>query len=60
MWLSRGGRLTLVKTILESIAMYFHSLALILKGFLEKIRIICCNFLWSGKGEGVGVPWAKW
>ena len=50
-WLSSGGRLTLVKVVLEANLVYRHSLAWILKGVLENIRNICCKFIWSGKGE---------
>lgn len=45
-WLSRAGRLTLVKSILEAIPVYWMSIAWILKGVLDRIRRICFSFLW--------------
>jgi hypothetical protein len=50
-WLSRAGRLTLKKSILESIPFYWMPLALIPKGILEKIRKFCERFIWSGSRE---------
>jgi hypothetical protein len=47
-WLSRAGRLTLTKEVLEAIPVYWMSLAWIPKGILEKIRKICSRFIWSG------------
>jgi len=45
-WLSRGGRLVLVKSMLEAIPIYCHTLANIPKGILENIRKYCFNFMW--------------
>ena len=50
-WLSRAGRLVLVKAMLEAIPVYWMSLSWIPKGILEKARWICLHFLWSGKKE---------
>jgi hypothetical protein len=36
-WISREGRLTLVKSVLEAIPVYWMSLAWIPKGVLEKV-----------------------
>jgi hypothetical protein len=44
-WLSRVGRLMLVKSILEAILVYWMSIAWIPKGVLEKLRQICFTFL---------------
>ena len=48
-WLSKAGRLVLVKLVLEAIPVYWMSLAWIPKGIMEVARIICFMFLWSGK-----------
>lgn len=40
-WLSRGGRLVLVKSILDAIPVYWMSLSWIPKGVLEMIRRLC-------------------
>jgi len=59
-WLSRAGRLVLVKSVLEAIPVYWMSLAWIPKGTLESIRRICFRFLWSGKKEDQTTPWVNW
>eukprot|EP00253_Pinus_taeda_P003487 PITA_03487 len=30
------------------------------KGILEKIRRLCCRFLWAGKKENTVLPWVAW
>jgi hypothetical protein len=59
-WLSRAGRLTLTKSVLEAIPVYWMSLAWIPKGLLEKSRKLCFRFIWSGTQEAFTTPWAKW
>jgi hypothetical protein len=44
-WLSRTGRLVLVKSVLEAILVYGMALAWIPKGVLEKVQRICFKFL---------------
>ena len=59
-WLSRAGRLVLVKSVLEAIPVYWMTLAQIPKGILEKARRICFRFLWRGKQEAQVTPWVRW
>eukprot|EP01018_Ginkgo_biloba_P023075 Gb_32325 [translate_table: standard] len=59
-WLSKGGRLILVKSILEAIPVYWLSLTLIPKGVLDKIRKLSFRFLWPGNREKEGIPLVKW
>ena len=59
-WLSRAGRLILVKLVLESIPIYWMSLAWIPKAILEKSIKNCSNFLWTRKKEHRVLPWVKW
>jgi hypothetical protein len=59
-WLSHGGRLIPVKHVLEEIPMYWHTLASILKGILEKIKKSCCNFISQGSVEYRGSHWVNW
>jgi hypothetical protein len=47
-WLSRGRRLTLVKSVLKAISVYWMYLAFIPEGMLEKMRRISFTFLWFG------------
>jgi len=59
-WLSRAGRLVLVKAVLEAIPVYWMSLSWIPKGTLELIRRIFFRFLWSGMKECQVTPWVNW
>jgi hypothetical protein len=59
-WLSRAGRLVLVKSVLEAIPVYWMSLSWIPKGILEAARKLTFRFLWSGKKESHVTPWVRW
>jgi len=59
-WLSRAGRLVLVKSVLEAIPVYWMSLSWIPKGVLSSYRRLCFQFLWSGKKDAQVTPWVKW
>eukprot|EP00253_Pinus_taeda_P008825 PITA_08825 len=59
-WLSRAGRLTLLKSVLMAIPVYWAALTWIPKGILEKIRRLCCRFLWDGAKEKTILPWVAW
>lgn len=45
-WLSRAGRLVLIKSILEVILVYWMSLSQIPKGVLNFVHTLCSWFLW--------------
>eukprot|EP00253_Pinus_taeda_P018287 PITA_18287 len=59
-WLYRADRLTLIKSILSAIPVYWAALTWIPKGVMEKIHRICCRFLWAGSKESSGLPWVAW
>eukprot|EP00253_Pinus_taeda_P027835 PITA_27835 len=59
-WLSRAGRMTLLKSVLLAIPVYWAALTWIPKGILEKIRRLCCSFLWAGSNENSVLPWVAW
>jgi len=59
-WLSRAGRLTLIKSVLLAIPVYWAALTWVPKGVLEKIRRICSRFLWAGSKENAVLPWVAW
>eukprot|EP00253_Pinus_taeda_P031398 PITA_31398 len=59
-WLSKVGRLTLIKSVLLSIPVYWAALTWVPKGVLEKIRRICSRFLWAGTKENSTLPWVAW
>ena len=59
-WLSRAGRLVLIKSILEAIPVYWLALAWIPESILNKTKRICTTFLWTGKKEQKVLPWVTW
>lgn len=44
-WLSRAGRLVLIKSVIEATLMFWTSLPWIPNGILNIIKRICCGFL---------------
>lgn len=48
-WLSRTGRLVLIKFFVEAIPVYWKSLSWIPIGILHNVQQICCKFLWQGR-----------
>ena len=48
-FLSRGGRRVLLKEVLQSIPIYWATIAYILKGILQKLRNKFFSLLWSEK-----------
>jgi hypothetical protein len=59
-WISQGGRLVLVKIVLEAIPVFWMSMAWIPKGVLEVIRKLCYRYIWSGDNEKRGFSLASW
>jgi hypothetical protein len=59
-WLSLGGRLTLVKAVLEATLVFWHSLAYIPIGIRKKIQKRSFKFLWNGKKEKDAPPLVNW
>jgi hypothetical protein len=59
-WLSLGGHFILVKSTLESLHVYWMSLATIQCTILNKIRIIMFNFLWSGNMDSSHFHLCRW
>ena len=57
--LSKGGKLTLVKAVLEAIPVFWMHFWIPV-GILEKIRKMCFKFLWSGNKDSSGLPWNSW
>ena len=51
-YLSRGGRLTLIRAVLESIPIYYLSLFRIPIGVAKSLEQCMRNFLWEGSEEG--------
>ena len=59
-WLSRAGRLVLVKSVLEAIPVYWMSLSWIPIGILEWFHNLCFKYFWEGSHEKVVFPWVRW
>eukprot|EP00253_Pinus_taeda_P022819 PITA_22819 len=59
-WLSRAGRLPLIKSVLLAMPVYWAALTWVPKGILDKIRRICSRFLWAGSKEDSVLPWVAW
>ena len=58
-WLTKEGKLTLVKAVLEAIPIYWMHFWIPM-GVIEKIRNLCFRFLWSEHKDSVGLPWTSW
>jgi len=55
-----GGRLILVKSVLESIPVYWLSLFKIPESILCGLRRYVASFLWSGSGRDNKIHLASW
>ena len=60
MSLNLGGRYILLKSILESIPIYWLSLSKVPKSILDKFCSLCYGFLWSRNKEENTIPMVKW
>ncbi|GKE63545.1 hypothetical protein Tco_1513912, partial [Tanacetum coccineum] len=58
--LSIGGRLTLVKSILGSLSIYYLSLFKAPKKVINLLESIRCRFFWGFKESQRGISWVKW
>lgn len=58
--LSMGGRLTLIKSALSNLPLYFMSLFPVPRGIINKISALQRNFLWNGRPEKNSMPLIKW
>jgi hypothetical protein len=60
LYLSRGGRLTLLKSTLSSLPTYYLSLFTIPISVANRMERIKRNFLWGSYGDGVTTPLVNW
>ena len=57
---SKGGRLTLIESVLSAIPTYFLSLFCMPLGVIKVLEKIMRNFLWNGTDEDVGDHLVSW
>ncbi|KAJ0844992.1 hypothetical protein HanRHA438_Chr15g0708571 [Helianthus annuus] len=55
-----GGRLILIKSVLESLPVYYLSLYKAPKAVIESIESIMRRFLWAGSNEEKKISWVAW
>ncbi|XP_071687538.1 uncharacterized protein [Rutidosis leptorrhynchoides] len=55
-----GGRLTLVKSVLNSLPLYFFSLFRAPSCVIKKLESVRRNFFWAGSGNDSNISWVKW
>jgi hypothetical protein len=59
-WLTLGGKFILIKSVLESILVYWLSMAKIPKSILDIIRRRMFSFLWTSKKEKASIHLVNW
>lgn len=59
-WLSLGGRLILVKAVLESLAVYWMMLERIPSKIITTLRRLAFNFLWGGQADKHRIHLCSW
>ena len=59
-YFSKGGRLTLIQSVLSSIPTYYLSIFKMPASIREDLERIMRNFLWEGSGEGKGAHLVNW
>ena len=57
MYLSKGGKVTLLKSTLSNLPTYFLSLLPIPADVALCIEILQCDFIWIGLGENPNSNW---
>uniref|UniRef100_A0A2N9GKR1 Reverse transcriptase domain-containing protein n=1 Tax=Fagus sylvatica TaxID=28930 RepID=A0A2N9GKR1_FAGSY len=60
LYLSKGGKVTLIKSTLSNLPTYFLSLFPILVGVAQRLEKIQRDFLWSGLGEELKFHLVSW
>ncbi|KAJ0758378.1 putative reverse transcriptase zinc-binding domain-containing protein [Helianthus annuus] len=58
--LSIGGRVVLLKSVLESLPIYFFSIFKVPVKVVEKLESLMRNFLWGGSEEVKKMHWVAW
>ncbi|GKU93946.1 hypothetical protein SLEP1_g7495 [Rubroshorea leprosula] len=59
-YLSMGGRITLINSMLSSLPVFLMSVYVIPKGIIQSIDKLRKSFLWGGKGDERKINWISW
>jgi hypothetical protein len=59
-WLSLGGRIIMLKAVLESQSIYWMAVELIPKFIINQIHKMCFNFLWNGNNTTSHIHLCSW
>jgi hypothetical protein len=59
-YLSKGGRLTLIKSTLSSLPTYFLSLFPLPAGIARQMELLQRDFLWDGPGGDLEIHRVNW
>ncbi|GLU02749.1 hypothetical protein SLE2022_199870 [Rubroshorea leprosula] len=59
-YLSMGGRITLINSVLSSLPVFLMSVYVIPKGIIQSIDKLRKSFLWGGKGDERKINWISW
>ena len=60
MYLSKGIRVTLIKSTISNLPTYFMSLLLLLVSVANRIEKLYCNFLWGRLGKEIKYHLVSW
>ncbi|GKA12764.1 putative RNA-directed DNA polymerase, eukaryota, reverse transcriptase zinc-binding domain protein, partial [Tanacetum coccineum] len=58
--LSSGGRLTLIKSVLRSLAIYYFSIFKVPEAVLKTLESLRASFFWGATGDTRKLAWIKW
>lgn len=59
-YLSRAGRFTLIKFVLEATPVFWMALAWIPRNILSKLKQLCSRYLWDGNKDKRTFAWIGW
>eukprot|EP00253_Pinus_taeda_P006893 PITA_06893 len=59
-YLSRAGRLVLIKSVLEATSVFWMELAWIPRNILRRLQEMCNRYLWNGNQDKIIFAWISW
>ncbi|KHN48760.1 Putative ribonuclease H protein, partial [Glycine soja] len=58
--LSMGGKVTLIKSVMNALPIYLLSFFKIPQRIVDKLVSLQRNFMWGGNQDHKKIPWVKW